>query len=313
MTDLEERFVFVLETEIHTLGRKFDSQAPTARAVFERLEKLHKNNKITPYTFGSSDVSLSDIAITGDQVEILFRLADYKIPDNRFLNLKTRALRDASRKTDEAPAVSAHLVIDISKKHETKRTYPTIIENSNYLSKTSILRVINAILKDFMTTSREWTPASGKKEMRPFVPRLAYQVNYQNTIDGMLNRNGAVIGITYADERIEEITMGATATAVRRQRSIKLVPEGKPKGDAARDFIKAALSRKKAKTAKTTKIIIEDPDHGKPKVVSVDMRRSDALKSAFIPQKEIKGITPPLKICEDKIHVGFVNEMKKLL
>ncbi|MDO6722387.1 hypothetical protein Q4560_03830 [Celeribacter halophilus] len=310
---LEERFVFVLDTEVHTLGRKFDSRAPTARRVFEDLEKLYKDKKLTPYKIGNSDVSVSDIAIQDDHVAILFRLADDKIPDNRFLNLKTRALRDASRKTGEAPAVSAHFVIDISAKHDTKRTYPTIIENANYLSKTTILSVINYILKDFMTTSREWTPAKGEKVIKPFTPRLAYQADYRNTIDGMLNRNGAVIGITYTDEKVEEITMAAKATAVRRQRSIKLIPEGKPTGEAARDFIKDVLMRKKAKSAKTAKIIIEDPDHGKPKVVSVDTHRSDALKSAFIPQKKLKDIAPPLKICEDKIHLGFVDEMKKLL
>lgn len=310
---MNSRFIFVLETEVHTHGRHFDASAPTAREVLEMFVNLKSKKRLPQFVYGDSEISISDVNIKGDLAVILFRLASDTIPDNRFLNKKTRAMRDAARQKDEAPAVSAHLVIDISSRYDQKRKYPTAIENARYLSKTIMLMAINRVLRENLSVSRKWTSKSGDQKNRNFTPRLAYHANYRNSINGMIDRNGAIAGIELIDEKIEEVTMGSTASPVTEKRELRIIPAKKPRGDAARDFIKGIFDRSEAASAKTAKIVIEDPEHGKPKVVKIDRSQTDLLKSAFIPQKKVTRITPSLKICEDGIHAGFVELMKSHL
>lgn len=306
---MDERYVFLLETEVHTYGRHFDTKAPTGREVFEHLLTRHSAGDLQ-IEIGTGDVSVPDMEIRGDTVTMLFRLASDTIPDNRFLNKKTRVLRDAPRRTNEAPAVTAHFVIDISSIHDTKKTYPTIIENARHLPKTTILSVLNLFLKRTMTSSRKWTSGTGKEEVRPFIPRLAYHADYNNSINGLLDRNGAIIGIEYIEETVEEVTIGSIAAPVRETRGVKVVPEERPRGQEARDFVRNIFGRSDAKAAKKAKVRIQDPDHGKPKVVKVDPSAGDILASAFVPQRKIEKIKPPLKDCQDKIHTAFSIRMK---
>lgn len=310
---MDERFVFLLETEVHTFGRKFDSQAPTAKKLFTDLKSLCDNKSVPTRIYGNSEVSISEVITKGDFFVVLFRLADDKIPDNRFQNKKTKTLRDAPRKIDEAPAVSAHFVINAHEKFDIRRAYPTAIENADHVSKSIMLTMLNSVFKQFMNTTKKFTHQSGKIEVKPFIPRVSYQADYKNTIDGILSRNGSLIGIEYTDETVEQVVLGSKASTVRQKKAIKLIPEKRPRGDEARNFITEIFSRSAAQSAKTAKITIEDPDHGKLKVVNVTKKRSDALKSAFVPQKFVKNISPPLQACEDKVHMGFVSQMMKWL
>ena len=72
VSGLNERFVFIVETEVYTFRRKFDTKTPTAKTVFKNLKNLKDNNKIPHYQYGDSDVSVTQIDIIGDVVSILF-------------------------------------------------------------------------------------------------------------------------------------------------------------------------------------------------------------------------------------------------
>lgn len=304
---MDERFVFKFETSIKTFRGYFDSDAPTGKALFTDVMQLCSSQKIGEYSVGEKgSISIQQVELKGNYCRILFRLTDENIPDHLYYNPLNGSFRLGERQEDEKPAISCHMVIDVSSEHDDFRSYPTAVENVPYLSRSTVYKMLNLICSDHFRSSRDWVPSSGKGKMekRDFTPRLKARAKKEETIEGLLDRKGKLKEISLTEDTLSDVAGFEPASIKSQSRDIR-VRFNSTFGDVAKNGIEAFFKDDGLPHFKRASVTIEDPDTGKDKVIRIDNGQSDLMKSAFIPQIKISDISPPLRMCEVEIHADL--------
>ncbi len=310
---MNERYIYLLETKIYTFRSYFNSQAPTAAVLFQDVQNLYGKKKIGTYKFGKSTISLEKMRVIGGFARMLFRVTNPDIPDNRFYSEAKGKLRDAGREGDEEPAISCHVIVNLDSKFDVFQSYPTAMENVPYLSRSNILYTLNGIFGDHFSEERLWTPKSGKPENRIFTPKIRHQAPLSETIGGLLDARGKLKDIEIIEETLQESAPFDKAFPHKERRSIKIIPEKASKPKRAKEIIVGYIKDIDFAKVKKVSVSIEDPDHGKSKVISIDPDKQNVLANAFIPQKLLKKIKPQLTACEDDFHDQLTAKMIKSL
>ena len=310
---MNERYVYLLETKLYTFRSYFDAQAPTATSLFTDLLRIHAQNKIGKYGFGRSTASLHKMKIVGNYASFLFRVTNPDILDNRYFSETKDKLRDVKRQGDEEPAISCHAIINLDTKFDKFRAYPTSIENVPYLSRSMVLYMLNNIFADHMKEERLWTPKKGNPTSKPYLPKIKHQAPVSETIGGLLDAKGRLKDIEITEETLQERAAFDNAVTHKVRRSVKIIPETATKPQAMKDFLVSKIKNIDLTEVKKITVSIEDPNHGKPKVISIDPNRTNILDNAFVPQKLLKNISPALTACEDDFHAALTAKMTKIL
>lgn len=306
---LDQRYAFKLETHIQTYRKYFESRKPTASKLFLNVKALYDAGSLGSFVNGETEVSIQDISVTKSEAIVLFRLTDPKIQDRRYFNSNTSAFRDGVRKSGEVPAISAHMVFDISKTYDADHSYPTMIENVDLLSRSMILTAFNNILARHFAKMMDWTSSTGRIEKRQFQIGLKHQVDKDQTLGSLLDASGVLKVISFDDQVSEDIAAFDPAYPVVGTRKIRFKVENRPSKKAAKNIVRSILSLRNPLSVKKVRVVIEDPITHKDKAVPINLGQGDLMANAFVPQVLITHIMPELRPCEEKIHKNFCKAL----
>ena len=119
--------------------------------------------------------------------------------------------------------------------------------------------------------------------------------------------------IEIIEETLQEGAAYDKAIPHKERRSVKIIPEIASTPERMKEFVVSKIKGVDLKHVKKVSVSIEDPNHGKPKVISIDPNKANVLDNAFIPQKLFKKIQPPLTTCEDDFHTMLTGKMTQIL
>lgn len=300
----DERYAFICETRMYTYRNSF--APPTARETLEDLQGLLGSEETITRSYGNRRFSLVELQVQKDSAHLLFRLSDPNIPDNILENEQDMSLRPSERRKGETPAISAHLVIDISSHHDSTSAYPTAIENVDYISISLIRVFLNDVLAAYFTTKREKTPGGKKLQ---YSPRIHIAGHQSKTIENVLQKGGVVKGMRFETSVTTDDGFGEGKYSVTKTSGVYLKVDGRPTGNAALDWAQKRYSEWRGHGLKKAKIVIES-DSGKTKTAPLDVQRENIGANFFILQEKLDDFGTPLKSCEESIRDEMVTKMK---
>lgn len=303
------RYVYLGELHLYTRMNYFPNDVPTAKALFSEMKIKEAVNK-SHFIHGSRTVSIEDIEVSDNFVEILFHVEDPNIPDHVVRNKTTKSHRALKRDADEDPVVAAHLVVKISKSHDTSKRYPTAIENNEYLPRSYMVLHLNEVCARHFSKLRPWVSKKKVQENKIWLPRFDFGASKKATIKTAIMQGGKLKGVKWVEQVIKSGTPGDGAHPQTERKQVQLEVANGPTGMVAQAIIGDWQQKlQQSPTRKNTSIIIEDND--KQKVVPIPSNSTDVLGTAFIPQVEV--VMPkksPLGIFEEKIRADFTSLMK---
>ncbi|MFD1157713.1 hypothetical protein [Roseovarius aestuarii] len=160
------RYGFKLEAYLYSFRNYFPQKVQTGREFAKLLVSEHAKGNLKSIPYGTQEVSAAEVTVSNDELSILFHLYDPLIPDPDYVDKNNGQIRTAQRRKGEEPARSAHMIMDVSPKHEADRAYPVGLENAEYLSRTLVSRYLNDSL-DKLTSSQElWVSKTGKEDQK---------------------------------------------------------------------------------------------------------------------------------------------------
>lgn len=302
-----ERYAFVGDLKVFTYRNYFKDAVPTGLELFTALKQKFDKGETYSLTLAPRTFLLHSFSISNSGfAELLFHMIDPSIPDNVLKDRKSNALRKNKRKPNEDPAVSAHFVVNLNAKFDSVRSYPTCIENIDYLPKTMMVSFLNhwmaAKLREERTRPQEKIP-------KIWQPKLDFIAPASQTIQGALNSGGALTGVKWVDEKMVENAFGDDAYPVHSRKEVVLTVENKPRKNAGIEVLKSIWGKIKESHPSNLKVIIED-SHGRSKTIGTDPQKSNVLSNIFIPQEHFTGFSTPLEMCESSLRTDLVAKMK---
>lgn len=304
-----ERYGFLGEFKIYTFRNSFPNQVPTAQDLFAQLEKLHKSQRHT-LERPPRKLRIEQFRITPKgYAELLFHLTDPNIPDNVLADRTNGKLRTLKRNASEDPAISAHVVINLSSDFDQSRHYPSCIENMDYLPRSLVIQFFNEWMA---ATLSQQIVRKGEKEAKTFQPRFEFVAPASQTIQESLENGGVLKGVKWVEDELVEQTFGDKAFPVVKRTNVGMTVKNRPTGDAAKQVLADLCGQLTGQKPKTVKVTIQD-ENDREKTVSLDPARSNVLSNIFIPQAHFDNFSPPMDMCESNIRDELVKKMQKAL
>lgn len=310
MASLFEAKVFDTEIHFHSLRKLFEESVPTGKVIFDTLKAAFDKDDLPAYEFEKRTIYLESFDISGNWVVLLFHLTDPNVRDRDYSNLKNKTIRTASRQPGEEPAFSSHVVIHVGNEGDLRRSYPCIIEEAENLSRTLIARVINLYVKRYYNEERV---RPEQKDKKTFQLSAQLRAPIDQTLEGLLQKGGAIEEIKFIEEGIASVVNGDEAFPVQEERQFRIKPEGRPTKDRARDFITGYWSSFDRRGKKSIRIVIYDAENESQKTIGIDPKQESVLENAFIKKERLTGFKVPLKECDVSVRDDVVAKMKELV
>lgn len=305
-----ERFVFLGELRLYTYRNLFPNDVPNGRATYDQLEAIFAKGNALTQSLNGKTLSVVDMKIgKDDKAELLFRIVDPRIPDNVLLDRQNGNLSVAKRKLTEDPAVSAHVLIDFSAKHDQLKLYPCAIENIDFLSRSLVISYLNQWMAQTLSQQK---PRPAKKDIKTFQPRFEFVAPHSQTIENALDNGGVLTGMKWVEDRLEEKAFADTAYQVEKRSDVAITVKGRPTSDAAKTIISDAWRNLTGGKPDRFKITIID-GHERTKTIGIDPESNNVLSNLFIPQELITDFKAPVAMCEKSIRVDVIEKMKDVL
>lgn len=302
-----ERYIYICEIGVSTYRNFFG--APKGLELFSALKKLHEEDKIEAFVTGNTRIAVSDIKTYKDHTVLLIRLSDPSIPDNILENEKDFSLRTSERKAGEAPAVSAHVVIDLAAKHDGASAYPAAIENVDHISITAISNYLNSVIATNFTRTLERTlPKSHKVVKSEYRPKISIRGHQSKTISNVLKEGGVLQGMTFETSVETDGGFGEGAYGVTKTSAVSLKVSGRPTGNVALDWAANKYREIRGFGLKKAKILIENR-HGRSKTVPVNIKQDAIGENFFILQELLGSFDKALRACEAEVRQDMVSKM----
>lgn len=307
MISQTQRFCFICELGVKTIYGRFP--APSAESLFAEIARNLDLGADFSTELGARKYTLTKMSKSGDIVAILFRMTDPDIPDNILENTDDQTLHIFERGEGQVPAVSVHLLVDVSSNHDAKAAYPLCIENVVYLSKSAISYLLNKILSDLFTEKRR---VEDNGPMKTYSPRFEIRGHQSKTIKNILLGDGKLCGLKMVTNIVQEDGFGEPAYPVTNSSEIHLAIAGKPGGIAAIDWLRRKVEALRNNGLDSARVTIEG-ENGRSKTTKLDLSKQDVTSNYFILQEVMNGFDELLVICEEEIRDDVVSKMTRLL
>ncbi|MBK8158740.1 MAG: hypothetical protein IPK59_08230 [Rhodospirillaceae bacterium] len=124
-------------------------------------------------------------------VTLLFNLIDPDIADNTYTHLKTGGMRDSERFDDEAPTLSAHLVVSLHPKSKNLMQYRSAFEHMPGISRGRVTVLLNRLLRratkdnpdfEFESDEDDHGKKSKAKSIKRYRPRISFSMQASHTL-----------------------------------------------------------------------------------------------------------------------------------
>lgn len=306
MIPVSHRYVFICEIGVATVFNRFTP--PTAREVFELLRDKCREGKLPVKSTGLATGKIEKITIDGDYAAVLFRYTDPEISESTAEDTDTKALRILALKPKELHAVSAHILIDISAKHDAKAAYPAVVENVDWLSRSLMIACLNAACTAFFTEKRR---KPGAKEDQEYGVRLKLRGHQSSTLKNILSNGGVLHGLQLEGASVTDDGFGEGKYAVVTSQQYDIRIKGRPTGESAIDWLKRKVKSSKDEGIDTAKVVIES--EGRVKTQKLDLKLTDITENFLIKQTKLDGFKAPLRNCEPDIRTDLMEKMKKVM
>ncbi len=305
-----ERFCFLGGIRVYTYRNLFKNDVPTGIEVFKQLRDLHNGGSVHIMVSGQKSIKIHqfDISAAG-HAEVLFQMTDPSIPDNVLSDRDSGGLRVAGRKQTEDPAVSAHIVVDLNSRHDLERTYPTCIENIDYLSRSLIVQYFNEWMAAQLSKPKV---RKGEKEAKTHQPRFEFIAPGSQTIQSLLDNGGVLKGVKWVEDELVEQSFGDKAYPVIKRNDVGMTVKNRPTGAAAKKILGELTDAALGKKPKAVKVTIEDGNE-RTKTIGIDPSVNNVLSNVFIPQARFDEFKPPMAMCEAQTRRDLVDKMIKAL
>lgn len=310
MMNSEERDAFVGELQLYTYRNLFPNDAPKAGDIFKEIEALHKAKSLDGFVQGFANLSLRRIDLSeAGYAKLLFWLVNPSIPDSEYANTTTGKKRIATRRSDEEPVRSAHVLVDLRAKNDAKRCYPTSIEDVDYIPRSMVINFLNRCFKDHFSKQKK---RLDKKDTKLFRPMCIFIAPHSHTLDGVLDKGGVLKGVKWVQEQVVSSTFGDKTYPVFEHQDVQMTVKNKPTADHAKKILKDVWNGQKTTNLKGMKVTIED-EFSNPKTLSVDLKKNDILSNVFLKKSHLYGFSTPLGLCEEEIRTDMIDKMKAAL
>lgn len=305
-----ERFGFLGGMRVYTFNNLFKNDVPTGLEVFTQLRDLHNGGSVHVMGSGRKSIKIHqfDISALG-YAEVLFQMTDPSIPDNVLSDRKSGGLRVAERTVTEDPAVSAHMVVDLNSSHDPSRTYPTCIENIDYLSRSLMVQYFNEWMAAQLSKSKL---RMGEKVERIHQPRFEFIAPGSQTIQSILDSGGVLKGVKWVEDKLVEQSFGDRAYPVVKRTDVGMTVKNRPTGAAAKKILSDLADTALGKSPKAVKVTIEDGNE-RTKTIGIDPSLNNVLSNVFIPQAHFEDFRPLMAMCEPRTRRDLVDKMIKAL
>lgn len=307
------RYGFKFEAYLHTYRNYFPSRSFSGAQLADLLVQEHAAGSIPPVPYGSQKISLAEAVRQNDELHLLFHLYDPLIPDPDYVDTVSGGIRTAVRRNGEEPARSAHLIMNVSSVYDATRAYPTGMENAEYLSRTLISRFLNDTLERITSSQETWYSSGGQASQKKLSQRIKFQAESSQTIDGILNNGGVLLGVKAVTSELRETEFGDAAYPVVDANDLSVKVLNRPTQDHAKGILSSIWQREKDKELKKFTVSIDDTVEGRLKTVNVDVSKGNILENVFIRQRSLGTLTPELRLCEPTIRSDLLDVMRRRL
>ncbi len=310
MLSQHERYAFIGELRLYTFRNYFPNSIPKASDVFGQLLAAYAKGQSHETTHGTKSIKLSSFSITNSGfAEILFKLTDPSIPDNVLSDRTNDSLRTAARKKNEDPAISAHVLIDLSQAHDQNKLYPMCIENIDFLPRSLMIGYFNEWLGGTYTKTMD---RKEKKDKKLFSPRVEFVAPHSHTIQDALDNGGVLTGVKWVEDKMHQQSFGDKAYPIEQRNDVGITVRNRPTGAAAKKILIDTFDRSRGKKPKSFKVTIVDSNE-RTKTIGIDPSKNNVLSNVFIPQVLMNGFSKPMAMCEPSIRSDMISKMKSAL
>lgn len=241
MMNSYERHVYVGEMRVYTFRNLFPNDVPLAQSLFNELDVLFKSGKLKELNYSAKSLSLHKIDLSEKGfAKLLFWLIDPSIPDPDYADQSKGTKRTAKRRVNEEPVLSAHVVIDLRSAYDSKRSYPMAIESVESLPRSLIINYFNLCFNEHFAEERE---RKVKKDKKEFKPRCEFVAPYSHTLDGVLDKGGALKGVKWVQEGVVSQTFGDSTYPVVESKDVQMKVQNMPRKDKAKAIVKKYLEQ----------------------------------------------------------------------
>jgi hypothetical protein len=193
--------------------------------VHNVLQEAIKKNKANLVLRNKDIVRLTTMEVHAKEkiAALIFRRSDPAAATPIFENEKTRKLRPADKKVDEAVAVSAHLFISLDQVPDAAYpSYAAVLEEVPGLSRTYVQALLHDVLKE---TEYEYTDGRGKKKTT--YTMVEFHGHKSEKVGGALEQDSSVPSIILV--RPGNVKgLDTEGLVVAREERMKLVLRAKP-------------------------------------------------------------------------------------
>ena len=265
--------VFQTVVQLKSARDSFPNDVPTARAVCLKLESCLKENKKFDIIDGDANdpspriFSIVEISVEGDHAAILFHATDPTVRDPSYKELNSGEIVESQRPQDAEPAYSAHAVINIASNFDDNRLYPLAIQDTDVMSRTRVLELINHFLKTEYYDKEKETTEKGQTKVYQIMAMVI--APFSASIARKLANGADLLGIdTILEEPASPTAFGSGGiahTTVRRSTTFRKTASKEEKIEG----IKKYWSNIRKGEYKSIKVRLNDPDNVTSKVVDI--------------------------------------------
>jgi hypothetical protein len=174
-----------------------------------------------------------EIDDASETITILFNLVDPDIADNTYTDLNTGDMRDSQRLENEAPTISAHLVIETKRRTRTFVQYRAVLEHVAGINRGRVQvflnRLLRAAVKDdhkFEFTSTEEADGKKKKVTKKYRPKISFSLQASETVRGSIKR-GELKFIDIISRRHEAVPLDDLPGVAQKELRVRLRTESR--------------------------------------------------------------------------------------
>ncbi len=254
----------------------------------------------------------------GNALVLLMQLADQKIADPSFANLKTGDIRTVQKEPDEGAAVSAHIVIGLDPILQgtapgSTIQYPMLIEEVPRLTRSHIASLLRQEIRKASKDAGLVFPTGPKQKkalrMQSEVQGVSADLFGQELSDAALRGVELVAYEKVGDGYDDEIALK------ERKRTLVLRPAEPAKGSKVKAVVNYAKEVARKNDYTSIRIRYERGD-GRERTAALDVTPAgapDHLANALTRCEYVTGFSTPLEQCAPKIRQDFAKKMLKLL
>jgi hypothetical protein len=276
-----------------------DDDSLDAAHVLERAMKAGKAvTEIRP-----NDVvrlTAMEVRPKDEMAVLLFRRSDPNAADPIYENRKTLKLRASGRQPEEAPAVSAHLFIQLENLSDVNPTYRAILEEVPGIGRTYVHNLIASVLRGEKYSYKD---KRGKDKEAHTVLDF-HGVKSEKLVDALRGSSVPFITLT----RPGNITgLDAEGQVVPRDETMRLVIRAKP--DQQAKLVTRIKSWANKQDWTDVKVQIDLPEN-RTRIVSI-AREADASDILFVRSEQVE-VKKPLAACTDVINEELFGQAKAM-